>query len=285
MTTAAQILDIAEAELGYKESPKNSNKTKYNRWFYGSNVAAPWCAIFVCWVFAQANAKKLLPGGRYDAYCPTIGDAVMASGREVSKTKGKAGDIVLFDWEQDYSSDHIGIIEKKNSDGSYTCIEGNTAIGNDSNGGEVMRRKRYTSQIYHVYRPAYSKATSASEGSSSDGQLVLDGKWGNATTTMTQRVMGTVEDGIVSGQLNSCKKYCINCYTSSWQFAAKGSGSPMVSAIQKLVGSTRDGKMGKNTIKAMQKFLKARSLYTGSIDGKMGWKTVDGWQRYINSKL
>ena len=59
----------------------------------------------------------------------------------------------------------------------------------------------------------------------------------------------------------------------------------MVRAIQKLLGVEQDEYMGPDTIKAMQKFLKAKGWYTGSIDGKAGWKTTDGWQRYINSRL
>ena len=101
---------------------------------------------------------------------------------------------------------------------------------------------------------------------------------------MTQKVMGTTQDGIVSGQLKSCKPYCINMLAESWQWN-NGGGSPMVRAIQKLLGVEQDEYMGPDTIKAMQKFLKAKGWYTGSIDGKAGWKTTDGWQRYINSRL
>ena len=44
---------------------------------------------------------------------------------------------------------------KKNADGTYTCIEGNTSTGNNCNGGMVMRRKRYQSQINWIVRPKY----------------------------------------------------------------------------------------------------------------------------------
>jgi hypothetical protein len=32
------------------------------------------------------------------------------------------------------------------------AVEGNTAVGNDSNGGEVMRRRRFLSQVDGVGR-------------------------------------------------------------------------------------------------------------------------------------
>ena len=135
----------------------------------------------------------------------------------------------------------------------------------------------------------YSGGESASSGSTSSGggstgKLTLDGKWGKNTTKKTQKVMGTTQDGIVSGQLKSCEKYCLNMLDESWQWN-DGDGSPMVKAIQDLLDVKKDGHMGKNTIKAMQKMLKKKEWYTGEIDGKAGWKTVDGWQRYINSRL
>ena len=43
--------------------------------------------------------------------------------------------------------EHIGIVEKSLGGGQFHCIEGNTAVGNDSNGGQVMRRLRYVSQV------------------------------------------------------------------------------------------------------------------------------------------
>ena len=177
MTTANDILKVARAEIGYKESPANSNRTKYNRWYYGSDIPAAWCAIWVCWVFWKCNAISLLPGGKKDAYVPTIADKIIASGRSVGKANGKPGDIVTFDWNSDRSSDHVGIIEKKNRDGSYMTLEGNTAVGNDSNGGEVMRRTRYQSQISYIFRPAYNgTSTKPSTSGTSSGTLYKAGQ-------------------------------------------------------------------------------------------------------------
>ena len=54
-------------------------------------------------------------------------------------------------------------MEKVNSDGSYTTIEGNTGSGNDANGGAVMRRTRYKSTIRGFARPDYAAAVSFTE--------------------------------------------------------------------------------------------------------------------------
>ena len=43
--------------------------------------------------------------------------------------------------------DHIGIVEGYLGGGKFYCIEGNNSFGNNSNGGQVMRRTRYVSQV------------------------------------------------------------------------------------------------------------------------------------------
>lgn len=42
MATAAQLLDIARAELGTKESPAGSNKVKYSTWY---GLTGPWLSL------------------------------------------------------------------------------------------------------------------------------------------------------------------------------------------------------------------------------------------------
>lgn len=122
-------------------------------------------------------------------------------------------------------------------------------------------------------------------GSSAPGRLEEDGKWGKDTTWKTQTVMGTPIDGIVSGQLISCKNCLPNCLESSWSFGKAGKGSPMVRAIQGLVGAAADGLMGKKTVMAMQRFLNAHGFDCGKVDGILGYRTALAWQRYINSRL
>ena len=295
MSSAAKVLEVARKEIGVKESPSGSNKVKYNTEYYGRAVSGSgyaWCAVFVWWVFKEAGCPELYFGGKKSAFCPTIADYYIAKKQTVSKNKGQAGDIVLFDWNQNNSSDHIGIIEKKNSDGSYTCIEGNTAVGNNSNGGKVMRRTRYPSQISWICRPKYTekstgKTTStATTTKATTNKLAVDGEWGVTTTRKTQKVLGTTVDGIVSRQPESCRQYLQGCLTTSWKFVKVGAtGSAMVKAIQKLVGVKADGKMGKQTVMAMQKFLDKKGFECGKADGFMGEKTIKAWQRYINARL
>lgn len=149
VATARQLLDIARAELGTKESPAGSNQVKYASW-YGL-PGQPWCVMFVMWVFSQAGTA--LP--TRTASCTLLMRAAQAAGCWV--TDGcRPGDVVIYDWGPDGIPDHCGIVEDV-SGGTITAIEGNTAVRNDSDGGEVMRRERKTSQILGAVRPLYEE--------------------------------------------------------------------------------------------------------------------------------
>jgi hypothetical protein len=126
-----------------------------------------------------------------------------------------------------------------------------------------------------------------SDGAMVEDKLTVDGVWAKDTTRKTQKVLGTYVDGIVSNQPEVNKKYLPAASTLSWEFKTEdyADGSSMVKAIQKLVGSEPDGWCGKNTVKAIQQFLKKKGFYTGLINGKLNKATVQAWQNYINSRL
>lgn len=111
--------------------------------------------------------------------------------------------------------------------------------------------------------------------------IAVDGSWGPATTRATQKLLGTVVDGIISNQPTANKKYLYAAHTSTWQFKSKGynAGSNMVRALQKLIGAKVDGWFGKNSVLCLQKFLGVKQ------DASMGPATVRAWQQYINSRL
>lgn len=125
-----------------------------------------------------------------------------------------------------------------------------------------------------------------SSGSTTKKVIDEDGSWGINTTKYTQKFFGTTQDGIVSNQLTSCKKYLTAAHSGSWKFVSKSSsGSPMIKKLQAYIGVTADGLAGYNTVVALQKFLKNKGLYSGSIDGIMGTGTVKGWQKFINQQF
>ena len=150
MVTAAHLLDIARAELGTKESPDGSNKVKYSTWY---GLTGPWCVMFVMWCCNQAGVDLPIR----TASCSALRAAAQSAGMWVTGDY-RPGDIVIYDWGKDGKPDHCGIIETVGGS-SVVAIEGNTAVGNDSNGGEVMRRTRTRSQIIGAVRPVYEEAS------------------------------------------------------------------------------------------------------------------------------
>lgn len=134
-----EILRIAEKEIGQTENPANSNKTKYGKWFGYDGVA--WCGIFVSWCYAQAGFQLPKIGfSKGYAGCQTA-VAYFKKMNQITKTPDP-GDIVFFDWNLDGRYDHTGIFVRWLTKDTFETIEGNTAIGNDSNGGLVMIRNR-----------------------------------------------------------------------------------------------------------------------------------------------
>ena len=151
MATAKEILAVARGELGYKESPAGSNRTKYGTWF-GLN-GQPWCMLFIQWVFTQAGAESLLAART--ASCGAFMRAAQSTGRWV--TSGyQPGDVVIYDFPGGGATDHCGIVVTALTTG-VRAIEGNTASGDDSNGGEVMERTRPEKCIVGAVRPRYDE--------------------------------------------------------------------------------------------------------------------------------
>lgn len=132
-----KVTEIASKEIGNIESPANSNKTKYGKWFGFDGVA--WCGMFVSWCFAQAGKPLGNIGfSKGFAGCQTAVAYFTKKGKIT--TTPVEGDIVFFDWNKDGRYDHTGIFVKWLTETTFETIEGNTAVGNNSNGGKVMRR-------------------------------------------------------------------------------------------------------------------------------------------------
>lgn len=159
MATAQQLLDIARAELGTKESPAGSNNVMYNTAYYGREVydglwdtEFPWCVVFLWWCFRQAGAAELFYGGSKTASCRQL----LSYHKRQAVTDYQPGDIIFYNFHGKTTAEHVGICESAGGS-SIVTIEGNTGVGNDANGGAVMRRTRSLGQIVGAYRPAYKE--------------------------------------------------------------------------------------------------------------------------------
>jgi peptidoglycan hydrolase-like protein with peptidoglycan-binding domain len=155
MTTAQQVIQAAANEIGYKENPPESNHNKFGVW-YGMDYE-PWCAMFLSYCLYNSGLPLKITTPKGFAYCP-YGVSWFKS-KSWWHTTPQAGDLVFYSWNGDGVANHVGIVEKINSDGSIVAIEGNTSLGNNSNGGQVMRRKdRNASSILGYGRPNYSSS-------------------------------------------------------------------------------------------------------------------------------
>jgi hypothetical protein len=146
-----QALAASLPELGTKESPANSNKNKFGKWFGVDGV--PWCNIFVSYCFMEGANYVICAGykgaGVYAkgcTYVPTTEAWLRATGMWKGRTEPMPGDIAIYNGSGGLP-DHIGIVETYLGGGQFNAIEGNTAVGNDANGGEVMRRLRYMTDV------------------------------------------------------------------------------------------------------------------------------------------
>lgn len=153
MAQASELLGIARREVGTRESPSGSNRVKYNTAYYGQAVsgdAYPWCAVFAWWCCREAGVALPVK----TASCGALLRAAKAAGLWVTANY-RPGDIVVYDWGGDGAADHCGLVTEVRPDGTLVAIEGNTALGNDSNGGMVLERVRKTAQVLGALRPRY----------------------------------------------------------------------------------------------------------------------------------
>lgn len=164
--TAASVLAIAAGEIGYSRYNDPKPGSKYGRWYeaeidqasdnydFGAN-GVPFCAMGVSWTFDRAGAKC---AGIPNSYCPTIVQRAKAAGKTVAAKSALPGDVVLFDWNGDGESDHVGLCEVNHPTQSYMqTIEFNT------NDGQVARRTRSYSTICCVVRPYYGSSAPAKQ--------------------------------------------------------------------------------------------------------------------------
>jgi hypothetical protein len=173
LTHGQLIVKHALSQLGQTEHPYGSNKSKFSNWY---GIVGAWCAMFVTWNFVTLGfSKKTFRRSLRYAYVPyMVADATL--GRNGLMKAHDAGDgiVVTYDWNKDGVADHTGIAatpatlrllapgpfgeaEKRFGTAGpdeFWAVEGNTGIGNDSNGGEVMIRKRSRHDVQAFIRVA-----------------------------------------------------------------------------------------------------------------------------------
>ena len=151
MPTGKDVLAVAISQLGTKEKPANSNRVKYNTWYYGKEVSGsgyPWCMAFVQWCYQMAGVRLPLK----TASCGALLRFYKTTDPACFITDPQPGDIVIFDFPGGADTDHTGIFESA-AGNMVTTIDGNTGTTSDANGGAVMRRTRDKSAVKAYIRP------------------------------------------------------------------------------------------------------------------------------------
>lgn len=143
-------LPFAREQVGVKESPAGTNDGPMVRKFQAvtGEYRQPWCASFVQWCLKQAGMPQ--PFLERTAYVPYIVGVARQKGWTV--TIPAPGDLACYDWQKDGVADHVGFVYEIIDHRTFRTIEGNTAIGQDSNGGEVMIRTRSISDVQAFVR-------------------------------------------------------------------------------------------------------------------------------------
>lgn len=105
------------------------------------------------------------------------------------------------------------------------------------------------------------------------GKLAVDGEFGAATTRALQKLLGTPQDGRISGQWPPHREYHPALLTVDYD----DDGSQLVRALQKRLGVAVDGYLGPETIRAWQKRLGV------TADGYLGSATAKAIQKALNN--
>ena len=139
-----------KAQIGTKETPPGSNNVRYNTLYYGREVSGdsyPWCMAYIWASFYECGLSHLFYDGKKTASCTTLMNWAKSKGRFF--TSGfREGDIVLYDWDGDPSSEHTGYITQVISDTDIFVVEGNA-----SDAVKLTHPLRKT--ILGVFRPEY----------------------------------------------------------------------------------------------------------------------------------
>ena len=157
---AKEIIKTALKYVGTEASPPGN--VIFNTHYYGGKVKGSqfaWCVVFIWDIFRMSGASKLFFNGKKTAACQCLMAYAQKKEKVIPKNKGQLGDVVLFNFSGGTSPQHVGLIIKKNDDGSYLTVEGNTSAGAGSqdNGGCVAIKTRKQSQVVFIYRPKYDQ--------------------------------------------------------------------------------------------------------------------------------
>ena len=250
--TPEAFIAVANAFVGTKEMPKNSNRTPFGKWY---GVQTAWCAMFVSYCLNHSGNGSTINGAQSKR-----GYALCSKGIAWFKKKkawhgvinSKPGDVAFFDWNHDHSPEHTGLIVKVDVKRKRVfTIEGNTGRANVSNGGAVMKQWRSMSTIMGVGRPAWPAL--------------------KAAAVATPEVAVTVPAPVVVAPVKPTPVVAKPAKPVFKETLKVGSKGAAVKYLQKALKIDADGIFGPGTKAAVIKLQKAKGLTADGIVGAGTW--------------
>lgn len=230
MTTTAAFLADCRPDIGYNETPKNLTKFAAQA---GHANGQPWCLTYLV---AKARRTGLkLPN--YGAYTPTMAQAFKNQGRY--GTTPRVGAFMFVYYPSMGRIGHCGVVEAVHKDSSgrivaVTCLEGNSSASGSRTGGAVCRVKRSLANLtfgYPVYETAVRKANPYAVPvlTKARSYLAKGVKMTANEVRYVEWAVGDTTNGVWDDLLTQ-----------------------RVKAFQKAKGLLIDGRVGVNTLKAIQ---------------------------------
>ncbi|MBM4418817.1 MAG: CHAP domain-containing protein [Chloroflexi bacterium] len=153
---ACTFVGLTEDPAGSNTGPRSGKwNEQINRWQKATNgvTGYAWCAAMQNCMLLDVGVSVHRLGLDLPSYVPSWVKWARARGYDVRRPL--RGDHVCFDWQQDGTHDHIGIVDRVlalrwSKSGRFVglirTVEGNTSFGwkgSQSNGGCVARRWRW----------------------------------------------------------------------------------------------------------------------------------------------
>ena len=228
-------------------------------------------------IINDPDLKGVVSKFKYQLVCDAEDfiESAKRQGLKINQTPIEGGIMVWQKGATLGSSDgagHVAVVERVYDDGTILTSES----GWNSWTFKTVRRSnangRWNQNEYYKFRGCIINPSIKNPKVVPVPPLEVDGIGGTCTVRAMQRFFGTVQDGVLSGQSESQKKY----YPAFKAVEFGGGGSACVKNLQKWVGTTQDGLLGEKTIKALQKKIGV------TADGVFGSSDMKVWQKYLN---
>ena len=146
---------------------------------YRLKVTDAWCAGFATAVAVETGCGDVFPR---ECSCWYMEKLAGQMGYIIDRGKTDVGDVVLYDWEQDGTVDHVGIVVQRNGN-TLKVVEGNM-----NNGVGYRNVGIQSKNIRTVFRIPFAESGSGNTGGGSTGgkksvdeiaRECIRGNWGN----------------------------------------------------------------------------------------------------------